>query len=247
MLNGRGEGNGDDEQDGFPAELGEHEIRNAEPRRGGHLAEIVDAEPDGAQVAYGDARHNGDKAYHAAPEQGNEHRRRQRRHRNDQRRVLGDKHRAAVPGLAEGHVHPDRGQHKADDDDHRPGHDGRQQAHDDLRAAPTDDEAQHHIDGTGHDVGAHARQDRHQHQRAECHEKHLRTEQGIFQPKRIRRIRLHLHSSEKNVCSLSSGGSRIPGLRGTAPLSRIGGSASPPARYRVPKMRSPASPRPGMM
>ena len=27
----------------------------------------------------------------------------------------------------------------------------------------------------------------------------------------------------------------------------IGGSASPPARYRVPKMRSPASPRPGMM
>ena len=159
-----------------------------------------------------------------------------------------------------------------------PGHDGRQQAHDDLRAAPTDDEAQHHIDGTGHDhaaqrrgkppslhaiddrrneregrreknghlaacanlknqrahagrkqghVGAHARQDRHQHQRAECHEKHLRTEQGIFQPKRIRRIRLHLHSSEKNVCSLSSGGSRIPGLRGTAPLSRIGGSASP--------------------
>jgi hypothetical protein len=205
---------------------------------------------------------------------------------------------AAVPGLAEGHVHPDRSQHKADDDDHRPGHDGRQQAHDDLRAAPTDDEAQHHIDGTGHDhaaqrrgkppslhaiddrrneregrreenghlaacanlknqrahagrkqghVGAHARQDRHQHQRAECHKKHLRTEQGIFQPKRIRRIRLHLHSSEKNVCSLSSGGSRIPGLRGTAPPRRIGGSASPPARYRVPKMRSPASPRPGMM
>ena len=33
----------------------------------------------------------------------------------------------------------------------------------------------------------------------------------------------------------------------TDPPRRIGGSASPPARYRVPKMRSPASPRPGMM
>ena len=44
MLNGGGEGNGDDEQDGFPAEFREYEIRDAEPRRGDHLAEIMDAE-----------------------------------------------------------------------------------------------------------------------------------------------------------------------------------------------------------
>ena len=239
MLNGRGQGDGNNEKNGFQGKFRKGEGGQGQPGRGQYFVPAAHAQPEGRAETHGNAAENGHQAQKAPAQQGNQHRGRQGGHGDDHGRIFRHELLRAVAALAQGHVHGHGREHKADDHNHRAGDDGRQQAQNDAHAPPADQQAQKDVDQTGaeqpaqrqghapglravndgrdegkgrgqknrhlaaradlKDQGAHtgreqghiavqAGEQRHQHQRAEGHKKHLRAQQAIPQAQIIGRV-----------------------------------------------------------
>ena len=145
MLDGRGQGHRNDEQDRLPVELRRREMRQRQPRGGGDLGGIHYAEVERQGKAH---QHPGNDRYQ--PEdplaehrhhQGGE----QRRHRDHHGGLVMDQ-LAAVAGLAHGHVGGDGSHGQADGDDHRADDHRRQQAVDETGAFDLHRQAEEGID-----------------------------------------------------------------------------------------------------
>ena len=155
MLNGRGHGHGNDEEQRLPGEPRHDETGHGEPRRGTHGLPVAHAQPHGRQQAHADAAENGNQPQQAASQQGNGHRGQQGRHGKRQGRGARHELLGTVAGQAQRHLYGHRRQHKADDHDHRAGDDGRQETQDDVCAAKANERAQGHIEQAGKDERPH--------------------------------------------------------------------------------------------
>ncbi|MNZ36863.1 hypothetical protein D3C78_542960 [compost metagenome] len=260
MFDRRGQGDRYDEQDGLPVERWCGEIRDLKPRRGGNLGGIDHAKGERQGKPYqhpGNDRHQAEDAFAKyRDDQGGE----QRRHGNQHGGLVRHQYRA-VTALAHGHVGRDRCHGQADGDDHRADHHGWQHAVDEAGAFDLHHQAHEGVhEACGHhaahglgqaelafgeddrsnegkargqeyrdltagdqleqqgadtrgeqrDVRVQAGDQRHQHQRAKCHEEHLRARNDLA-PERVVEAVLH---GQASFCL-------------------------------VPKILSPASPRPG--
>ncbi|MNZ93688.1 hypothetical protein D3C78_1127670 [compost metagenome] len=154
MLDSRRQGNRHDEQDRLPVERRRSEVRQCQPRCSGNLGGIDHTEVERQAKAHqhtGDDRH---QAEDALAEHGDD--------QGGQQRWHGDHHRCAVrqqlgaiTGLAHCHVGGNRSHRQADRDDHRADHHRRQQAVDETGAFDLHREAEEGVDETGRHDPAH--------------------------------------------------------------------------------------------
>ncbi|MNZ76880.1 hypothetical protein D3C78_954020 [compost metagenome] len=262
VLDRRCQGNRDDEQDGLPVERWRGEVGQLQPRCGGDLGSVDHAKGERQGKAYQHAGNDRHQTEDALAEHGDDQRCQQGRHRDHHGGLVGQQH-AAVTGLAHRHVGGDRRHGQADGDDHRADHHRRQHAVDETGAFDFHHQAHEGVHETcGHhaahglgqaelalgeddrgdegkargqehgylaagdqleqqgadtgseqcDVRIEAGDQWHQHQRAKCHEEHLRARNDLA-PERVVEAVLH---GQASFCL-------------------------------VPKILSPASPRPGTM
>ncbi|MNV30595.1 hypothetical protein D3C71_1218720 [compost metagenome] len=262
VLNGRSQGYRNDEQDRLPVEFRRSEVRDGEPRCSSNLRRVDHAEIERHAKTHqhaGDDRHQAENTF---AEHRDDQGRQQRGHR-DQHRGLIMNQLATVTGLAHRHVGGNRRHGQADGDDHRADHHRWQQAIDEASAFDLHGQAEEGVDETGRHHTAHGRgeaelalgeNDRRDEGKTRCQEhRHLTPGDDLEQDRpqtcgKQRHVRIkagnqrHQHQgAEGHEQHLGAGQHRAP-ERIVELLLHAHASFC-----LVPKILSPASPRPGMM
>ena len=263
VLNGWGNGHRNHEQDGAPAERGCDEIRHREPGRLLDGGGVDNAGKPGQHIAHDHAEHDwhqpedalGPDRHHNGHGQGN--------HGNPDGCVVGHQLCGAVTGAARGHVYGQRGQAQADGHDHRGDHHRRQQAGDKPGAAQANRAGQDDVQDTCRHQAAEGffqpepalgGNDRGDKRKGRCQEDrdlasgHHVEDQGADTRREQGHVRIqpgnqrHQHQGAEGHQQHLGAGQRLLPDRVVAMVLHTQTSFC-----LVPKILSPASPRPGRM
>ncbi|MCY1416699.1 hypothetical protein D9M71_322150 [compost metagenome] len=262
MFDGGGQGHRHDEQDCLPVELRCREVGQGKPRRCGDFGSVDHAEVERQGKTYqyaGDDRHQAENTF---AEYRDDQRGQQCRHGNHHGRAVGNQ-LGTVTGLAHGHVGGNRCHGQANGNDHRADDHRRQQSVDEPGALYLYRQAQECVDEACSHDPAHGRgeaelalgeNDRGNESEARCQE-HRHLTAGD-----------HLEQQSSQTCGkqrdigVEAGNQRhqYQRAKGYEEHLRTGDDLAPERvlelirHYQasfclVPKILSPASPRPGMM
>ena len=247
-------------EDGPPVEFRRDEVRQGQPGRGGNAGGVDDAEGGGQGAADHDAGQNRHQAEQPASQRGDQQRGNQRAHRDDDGGGVGN---GIVAAAAHGHAHCDRRQRQADGDDHRGDDHRRQQAVDEAGAAQFHRQAHQDVDDAGGDDAAqHRRQadfaldghDRRDEGEARCQEHrhftagHQLEQQGADAGGKQRHVGVHAGQQRHQYQGAEGHEQHLRAGDSLAQDRVLVGVAHAQLSFcLVPKILSPASPRPGMM
>ncbi|MNH10809.1 hypothetical protein D3C79_702990 [compost metagenome] len=262
MLDRWCQGNRNNEQDRLPVERRCREVWQGQPRGGGNLGGIDHAEVERQSKANQHASNNRNQAEDAFAEHCDDQGGQQRRHRDQHRRAVGQQ-LGTVTGFAHGHVGGNRRHGQADRNNHRADDYRRQQAIDKTGAFDFHRQAEERVDKTCRHHPAHGlsqaeltlgKNDRGNEGKARS-QKYRDLTPGHYLKQQSSQTR-----SEQRDVRVKAGDQRHQHQRakGDEEHLRAGDDLAPERVVElllhaqasfclVPKILSPASPRPGMM